>query len=674
MNKLLPTRACALVLALLLAGCATSAAFDQGVALAEAGHTEEALAQYRAALAEHPRNAEYRIAYITTRDKLVAGWVADAAEARRAGRNGEAVTFYKKAQQLDPNDARVREGLRGVERENRHGQLLAEAESALRTGDLDTASTRVRTVLGESPANETALTYKREIDLRRSQPRAAADARLAAAFRKPISIEFRDAQLRQIFEVLSRASGLNFVLDKDVRADQRTTIFLRNSTIADALQLTLLTSQLEQRVLDASSVLIYPNTAAKAHDYQPLSVKTITLNNADAKGVASALRTILKSKDVVVIERQNAIIMRDTPEAIRMAERIAALHDQPEPEVMLEVEVLEVQRNRLLNLGVQYPSQVSLSPIPTTSGADLTLHDLLNLSSNTLKATVDPVTISATHNVGDVRVLANPRIRVVSREKAQVLVGQRVPTVTTTTTSTGFAANSVQYLDVGLKLNVEPTVSADGEVAIRLSLEVSNVTNTSKLNDGTTTYELGTRSASTLLRLHDGENQVLAGLINDTQNSTSNRIPGLGDVPGVGRLFGSQSDTNNQSEIVLSITPRILRPAVRPDAADSEFDSGTEGSLRALTTGGADPVYGAPPPPPPQQAPAAQQAVPQASAPQQPAPQTPANTQPANSQPANSQPAPLPSVPTQPISSPAGTAAAGIAPVSVIATEASTDA
>jgi general secretion pathway protein D len=644
MNKLSHTRASALLLALLLAGCATSATFEQGVALAEAGHPEEALAQYRAALAEDPRNAEYRIAYLNTRDKLIAGWLADAAEARRNGRNGEAVALYKKAQQLDPNEPRVREGLRGVERENRHGQLLAEAESALRTGDLDTASGRVRTVLGENPSNETALTYKREIDLRRSQPRAAADARLAAAFRKPISIEFRDAQLRQIFEVLSRASGLNFVLDKDVRGDQRTTIFLRNSTIADALQLTLLTNQLEQRVLDASSVLIYPNTAAKAHDYQPLSVKTITLNNADAKSVASTLRTILKSKDVVVLDRQNSIIMRDTPEAIRMAERIAALHDQPEPEVMLEVEVLEVQRNRLLNLGVQYPSQVSLAPIPTTAGGDLTLHDLLHLSSESLKAAVDPVTISATHNVGDVRVLANPRIRVINREKAQVLVGQRVPTVTTTTTSTGFAANSVQYLDVGLKLNVEPTVSADGEVTIRLSLEVSNVTNTSKLNDGTTTYELGTRSASTLLRLHDGENQVLAGLINDTQNSSSNRIPGLGDVPVVGRLFGSQSDTNNQSEIVLSITPRILRPAVRPDAVDSEFDSGTEGSLRALTTGGVDPVYGAPPPPPPQQ-----DAAPQAPAPQQSTPQA--------TPPANSQPAPLPTVPTQPMSAPSGKSA-----------------
>ncbi|WP_417067565.1 secretin N-terminal domain-containing protein [Niveibacterium terrae] len=595
------------LLCLSLAACAGSLHFREASSLLEKGQHEAALKQYREALAAEPNNAEYRITYLRTRDALVSLRLEQAEAALRAGRAGETAALYKQILAISDNEARALDGLRRLDRDSRHAQYIAEAEGELKRGGLDAAQSRLRLVLTENPDNEAARALQRNIEGWRGTPKLSGEARLAAALHKPVSIEFRDAQLREIFEVLSRSSGLNFVLDRDVRGDQRTTIFLRNATVADALSLTLATNQLERRVLDEHSVLIYPNTPAKAHSYQALSVKTFTFNNADAKTVANTIRTILKSRDVVVLERQNALILRDTPEAIRMAERIVALHDTPEPEVMLEVEVLEVQRTRLLNLGVQYPAQVSLAPLASSSTSSsagtLTLHDLLHLNTGQVKASLDPVTVSATHNVGDVRILANPRIRVINREKAQVMVGQRVPTVTTTTTSTGFAANSVQYLDVGLKLNVEPTITPDGDVSIRMSLEVSSVTSTSKLSDGTTTYELGTRSASTLLRLHDGENQVLAGLINDQQTGTSNRIPGLGDLPVLGRLFGSQSDNSTQSEIVLSITPRIVRPALRPSAELQEFESGTEASLRSLTTateGAPSDVYPPPPPPTPQ--------------------------------------------------------------------------
>lgn len=595
------------LLTLSLAACAGSLHFREASSLLEKGQHEAALKQYREALTAEPNNAEYRIAYLRARDALASLRLEQAESALRAGRSGEAVALYKQILAISDNDPRALDGLRRLERDSRHAQYIAEAEGELKRGGMDAAQSRLRLVLTENPGNEAARALQRNIEGWRGSPKPTGDARLAAALHKPVSIEFRDAQLREIFEVLSRSSGLNFVLDRDVRADQRTTIFLRNATVADALSLTLATNQLERRVLDEHSVLIYPNTPAKAHSYQALSVKTFTFNTADAKTVANTIRTILKSRDVVVLERQNTLIMRDTPEAIRMAERIVALHDTPEPEVMLEVEVLEVQRTRLLNLGVQYPAQVSLAPLASSSTSSsagtLTLHDLLHLNTGQVKASLDPVTVSATHNVGDVRILANPRIRVVNHEKAQVMVGQRVPTVTTTTTSTGFAANSVQYLDVGLKLNVEPTITPDGDVSIRMSLEVSSVTSTSKLSDGTTTYELGTRSASTLLRLHDGENQVLAGLINDQQTGSSNRIPGLGDLPVLGRLFGSHSDSTTQSEIVLSITPRIVRPALRPSAELQEFESGTEASLRSLTSateGAPADVYPPPPPPTPQ--------------------------------------------------------------------------
>ncbi|MCX9155706.1 general secretion pathway protein GspD [Niveibacterium sp. 24ML] len=627
--------ASALLAALLLTGCAGQKAFRAGIELSEQKQYEAALEQYRAAIAADPNNAEYRLSYLKARDQAVALWLAEAERAQAGGRSGEATPIFMRVLRADENNARAIRGLRAMERDNRHAQYLAEAQSAYSQGDLDGAQARLRIVLSENPAYPAAVELNGQIEQRRAQPRGASEQRLSEAFRKPISIEFRDAQLNQVFEVISRASGLNFVLDREVRGDQRTTIFLRNSTVANALALTLLTNQLEQRVLDASSVLIYPATTQKLRDYQALAVKTFMLANGDAKNVANTLRTILKTRDVVVDEKQNMLIVRDTPEALRMAERLILLHDQAPPEVMLEVEILEVQRTRFLKLGIEYPGRATLTPL-ASNGKSLTLKDLLDLGTGDIGVAIDPLSINANRTVSDVRVLANPRIRVLNREKAKIVVGQKVPSVTNTTTSTGFVAGSVSYLDVGLKLEVEPTVSPDGEVTIKMALEVSNIIDRTQQKDGTVLYQLGTRNADTMLRLHDGENQVLAGLIDDSQSSGGVRIPGLGDIPGMSRLFGSQTDESRQSEVVLSITPRIVRPAQRPAARDAEFEAGTEASLKALSLGEIPPpASGAsvvPPPPP---------SAPAATQPAQPATQAAPTAAPAA-------PAPAPATPVAP--------------------------
>jgi general secretion pathway protein D len=352
----------------------------------------------------------------------------------------------------------------------------------------------------------------------------------------------------------------------------------------------LLTNQLEQRVVDANTIVIYPNTPAKLREYQHLAVRTFLLATADAKVVANTIRTIVKSRDVVVDEKLNMIIMRDSPEAIRIAERLVLLHDAPEPEVMLEVEVLEVKRSRLLALGVTWPGQASLTPLSSGTRGNLTLQDLRNLNASTIGVAIDPMTIQAQQQVNDSNLLANPRIRARNREKAKVLIGDRLPTITSTSTATGFVAETVTYIDAGLKLDVEPTIYPDGEVAIRIALDVSNIVSQIQTRSGTIAYQLGTRSASTTLRLKDGENQVLAGLIQDDERISANRVPGLGAVPVLGRLFGGQTDENNKTEIVLSITPRLLRNVQRPDAAMANFESGTEATLRSPSQTSAGPA------------------------------------------------------------------------------------
>ena len=389
-------------------------------------------------------------------------------------------------------------------------------------------------------------------------------------------------------------TDLQHLVTTPSKADQKTSIFLKNSTIESALNLTLLTNQLEQRTLDANTVMIYPNTQAKQKDYQALVIKSFYLANAEAKNVAATLKSLLKTRDVVVDDKLNLLIVRDSPEAIRLAEKLVSLHDVREAEVMLEVEVLEVKRTRLMDLGIRWPDQLGLTLLPSTVGGALNLLDLKNLYTSAktsapidgekVGATIGGINISAKKVDTDANILANPRIRVRNREKAKILIGERVPNITTTSTSTGFVSESVNYVDVGLKLDVEPTIYVDSEVGIKISLEVSSIISQLQTKSGSIAYQIGTRTAQTSLRLKDGENQILAGLISNEERSTGNKIPGLGDIPVAGRLFGNQADDGSRTEIVLSITPRILRNIQRLDAATMEFDAGTENSLAGRVT------------------------------------------------------------------------------------------
>ena len=576
----------------LLGGCAGNSKLLEGQQLTQQGRDEDALVKLQEAVAADPRNPEYRAALIRTRDRLLAKLVEDAERAVATGQTESATRLYRQILTLDPGNARARAGLVRIEREPRHAKLLSEAEALQAKGEVEGATQRLRQILSENSEHAAARALLRTIA--DSAPRPGAAPQMSAALRKPVTIEFKDAPLRQIFEVLARTAGLNFLFDRDVRADARTSIFLRNSTVESAVGLLLLTNQLDQRIIDASTIIIYPNTPAKAREYQQLVVRTFWLATADARQVANTIRTIARTRDVVVDEKLNMIIVRDSPEAVRMAEKLVALHDALEPEVMLEVEILEIKRSRLLDLGVQWPSQLSLTPLPSAAGGTLTLNDLRNLSSETIGVTVDPLVIQARRFDTDTNLLANPRIRVRNREKARVLIGDRLPTITSTSTATGFVAESVTYIDVGLKLDVEPTIYVDGEVAIRIFLEVSNIVDQVRTRSGTVAYQIGTRSASTNLRLKDGENQVLAGLIQDGERTSANRVPGLGSIPILGRLFSTQSDENIKTEIVLSITPRLIRNVQRLEAGLMEFEAGTDASLRTRPAEGTAPSAPAP--------------------------------------------------------------------------------
>lgn len=581
----------------LLAACAGNQAYNDGQAMLGAGRTEQGLALLEQAAQAEPTNAKYRIAVTNGRMRALNSLNGRAEALRQQGKLPEAQAQYQQALALDASNDVAQRGLAGVAQDERHRKLVQEAQASYQRGgeaNIAQAQEALRQVLQERPAQREALALKSRIGDEQAKARPAG-GKLAAAYRKPVTLEFRDAPLRSVFDFISKVSGLNFVFDKEVDPALRATISVRDTSIEEAIAMLLGANQLEQSVTSDKSITIYPNTPQKVKDYQQLVVRTFFLANADVKTVAFSIKTLLKAKDVVTDERLGIIMLRDTPEMVRMAERIINVQDLADPEVMLEVEVLEVKRTRLMELGVRWPDQanLTLAGIAGSTGGlgGLKVADLHRINGDNINLGIGGVTLNANKTDSDSNILANPRIRVRNKEKAKILIGDRVPVITVTTNN-GVSSDSVNYIDVGLKLDVEPNVYLDDEVAIKINLEVSNVVKEVISKTGTQAYQIGTRSASTVLRLKDGETQVLAGLISDEDRGTANKVPGVGELPVLNRLFGSQKDDAMRSEIVLSITPRLLRSIRRPDLMTAEFNSGTEASVggRASVGGTLDAV------------------------------------------------------------------------------------
>jgi general secretion pathway protein D len=562
-------------------------AFIDGRATLESGNVEEGLAQIEEAARRDPGNVEIRNYLARQRAAAVQRYLAAGDNARSAGQLDQAGEAYQLALRFDPSNANAQAGMDKLEKERASAARVAEAEAAMKSGDSEAAYAKAKEILAENPAQKNAKAIVRKVE-EKSVKAELGNPRLNEKLRKPITMEFRDAPLRTVFELISKHTGLNFVFDRDVPPDAKATVYVRDTGIEDVIRFVLVTNQLEKKVLNDNTVLIYPNTPAKQQSYRELTVRSFYLANADVKQTANMIRQLVKTRDLFIDEKLNLLVIRDTPDAVRMAEKLIANQDLGEAEVMLEVEVLEVGYNKLQQLGIQWPTSLSMGLIGAAGvPGQLTGTEARHINGGLVRLQVsDPlVTLNARRQDGRTNVLANPRIRVKSREKARIHIGDKVPVITTTAGATGFVSESVNYLDVGLKLEVEPQVYLEDDVGIKVGLEVSNIANQIKTGSGTLAYQVGTRNATTTLRLRDGETQVLAGLINDEDRRSANRVPGLSDLPGLGRLFSNNDDTVNKTEVVLLITPRVIRNIERPGVNLEQFNSGTEAEVGGAPLG-----------------------------------------------------------------------------------------
>ena len=600
-------RGCLLALVVVLVGCAGEALQKEGMNLLAEGRVEEGLLKLKEATKAEPENLALRSAYVRNRDVVVSSLLGSANSERSNGNAGAAHQIYERVLFIDPGNTRATDGLASLLMDKRHDAAVAKAAPLLKKGDYDGARAILKPVLLENPRNGQALLLQRQIDEQVVREQLEAPV-LQGKFKKAVTLQFRDANLKMVFEALARTSGINILLDKDVKADLKTSIFVKDVSVEDTIGLILLQSQLEKKVIGENTIFIYPNTPAKLKDYQDLKIRSFHLVSADPKQIQTMLKTLLKTKDIFIHEKTNSIVMRDTPEAIRIAEKMIADQDFQEPEVMLEVEILEVAHERISNLGLQFPNQLTLTQANGTgpSGA-LLLKDLGHLNTaNILTSPALAMTLNLKLQDNDTNVLASPRIRAKNHEKAKIMIGDRVPVITNAitpvSTGTPVVTGNVQYLDVGLKLEVEPDIHPDNEITIKINMDVSSIIKeVQNPQSGTLAYQIGTRNASTMLRLKDGETQILAGLINNEEQMNASKVPLLGQLPVAGRLFSNRSGDTKKTEIVLSITPRIVGTPHVPSASEVEYWSGSETTMRSdlqslrsagaiSLSGGAEPV------------------------------------------------------------------------------------
>lgn len=572
---------------LVLSGCAGYQAFKQGQTDIASGKTEHGVAQLKTAMEQAPSNNEYRRSYFIQRENAVNTALQDAEVSLERGEFDAAQEAFARTLRLDTANARANEGRARVEAARRHWVVIEQAAKLARENQLDVAISKTRQVLAENPTHRRAQQALRQ--LMRQQAEATGKElgiypKLKAAFQVPVSLSFNEARLLQVFEALKHASGLNYMLERDVKPDLRVTLSVTNKPVEDILRLLLATNQLESRVLDGDTLLIYPNTPAKNTEYREMVVRSFYLRNADATEVAAMLKTVAKVKDVVVDKKLNMVMVRDSAETIRLAEKVIAAQDLAEPEVMLELEVLEVNMSRLVDLGIRWPDSISAGIVGEEEVAgQLRLDETRGIVDSMVRLNFSNPLISAQlrSQKGNANLLANPRVRVRNKQPAKILIGERVPVITTTASANVGSFETVAYLDVGLKLEIEPVVSLDDEVSMKIALEVSNILESIPRASGTLVYRLGTRNTSTTLRVRDGETNILAGLIQSDERRANNGVPGLNEIPLVSKLFGVSQDSDTRTEIVLLITPRIVRNLDLPGLGLQEFLAGTESAVGA---------------------------------------------------------------------------------------------
>jgi general secretion pathway protein D len=531
-----------LVLAALTAGCAASSALRRAQQAERLEDYDRAVAEYTNALRLKPDDRDARLSLDRARLRASSDHFLRGRRHAAVGKYEEAVVEYELAAELNPTSGEIDDQLREVK-----------------------TQLRARVAVTRDGKTELQTLIERSRDL----PPAGFD--LPADVVMPQSLVFREASSRDVFLAVARFANISLAFDNTFR-ETPVTVDLRNASFESALSAVADSTRTFFRVTAPRTILVIPDTPAKRREYEEEVVRTFYLSNADLKETQDLLRIVLDARRISPTSATNAITIKDTPERIAAAARVIAAIDKARPEVIINVELLEVDRTRLREYGLNLASPaspglngaISVSP-QTTAGTTtngISLQTLGNLSAGDLLATNLPALYyRLLKNDTNTRTLANPQLRTMEGTPAQARFGERIPVPVTTFSpiAQGGVAQqpitSYNYENIGVNIDITPRTHHDDEVTLALRIAVQSIA-------GTGYAELPTfanREISTVIRLRDGETNMLAGLIRDDERRVVEGIPGLIDVPVIGRLFAHSRTEVSQTDIILTLTPHLVR-------------------------------------------------------------------------------------------------------------------
>src|SRR5437016_533842 len=602
-----------LVVAISLSAAASAnSLFKKGKDAEARQNYEQAYEYYKQAYDLKPKDLAYRAAYERLRFYAGASHVKRGQLLRDSGKLDEALAEFQKAVEVDPSSPIAQQEIRRT-------QQMIDAAKA--------------------PGPKAAAPAPSGLQQRVQE--AQGPVELAAISNIPITLKLTE-DTKVIYETVGKLAGINVLFDPDYTS-RRVKIELNGVTLEQALQIIALESKTFWRPVTPNTIFVASDTPAKRKDVEQSVIKTFYLANlsqpTELQDVVNALRQILEISRIQPLPSQGALVVRGTPDQIALAEKLVGDLDKARSEVIVDVAVMQVSRDKARTLGINPPTSATVAlqnnintttPATTTGGTTTTtgntgstsgsanqinLNRLGNLNATDFTVTINPATATALFNDSTTKIIQNPQIRAVDGQKASLKIGDRVP-VATGSFQPGIGGVGInplvntqfQYLDVGVNIDITPRVHAAREVTLKISMDISNVTGQSNIG-GISQPIIGQRKIEHEIRLKEGEVNLLGGMLEDSTTKSLSGIPGLSQIPILRYLFGQTNTEHRENEIVFALIPHIVRSQDVSELNQRALQVGTASAIelrrvsRPAPGDGGAPTQPTPTPPPAQSAP-----------------------------------------------------------------------
>lgn len=580
MRKVSASLTILIVFAAILSAAAAESAkslYNKGVKAEAREDYEAAFEYYKAAYQAKPQELKYRVPFERMRFLAAASKVKRGQKLRDQGNLQDALTLFQQAVEVDPSNDLAAQEIRRTQEMMR--------KPAPGSGQTGTAP--------PPRAEEDPLMQRLE--------NSSGPVALAQIPDVPLSALEMTDDSKVLYETIGKLANINVLFDPDYTS-RPLTIKLQKVNLQEALDIVALESRTFWRPVTPNTIFVAQDTQAKRRELEQNVVKTFYLGNVstptDLQDIVNAIRTVLEVQRIQQIPSQNAIVIKGTPDQLALASKMIDDIDKSKPEVIVDVVVAQVRRDKLHNLGITPPQNAtvalqsantttttpgSTTTTTTSSGPNLNFNDLQHLNSTNYAVTIDPVKAVALFSDADTKIMQSPRIRATDNEKATLTIADKIPIATGsfgTPLGVGTAVGAVgvntqfTYTDVGVKMEITPRVHPDGQVTLKLSMEISNL-NGSETIGGITQPIISTRKAEQTIRLADGEMNLLGGILEVQDTKTTGGTPILGEIPILKYIFSSTQKEHITNELVFLLVPHIVRGQELNELNRRAYDVGT---------------------------------------------------------------------------------------------------